>query len=403
MRDLLKFSDLPEYAFPRLRILLKDVSAPGHEVPLHIGEPTHNFPSFIKEKILENFNGFNSYPPNDGTPGLLSGIANWLSSRYKIPVPDFEKNIISLNGTREGLFNATISLSPSSKNGQIPAILLPNPFYQCYMVAAKAVGAEPIFVPAINETGFLPDFSQLPKAILDRTTICYICSPSNPQGAVATEKYWKNLFYLAETHDFKILADECYSEIYHKEKPIGAIECLNKFNMDPERLVIFNSLSKRSNLPGLRSGFAASGEKVIAELKKLRAYSGAPCPSPLQFAAEAAWRDENHVEDNRRQYSEKLNLADQIFQKTKNYKSPEAGFFLWLQVDDGEIATVELWKKFGVKVLPGVYLSNENYKTFDSLNPGKQFIRIALVRPTDELISGLNAISQYLNERKNKG
>ena len=220
---------------------------------------------------------------------------------------------------------------------------------------------------------------------------------------MATAKYWEDLFYLAETYDFKILADECYSEIYRKKKPIGAIECLNKFNVDPERLVIFNSLSKRSNLPGLRSGFAASGEKVITELKKLRAYSGAPCPSPLQFAAEAAWRDEKHVEYNRRQYNEKVNLANKIFQKTKNYKTPEAGFFLWLPVDDGEMAATELWKRFGVKVLPGAYLSNENYKTFKSPNPGKKFIRIALVRPIDELISGLSAISQYLNEIKDKG
>ena len=397
MQDLLRFSDLPDYAFPRLRTLLENIDAPVSQVPLHIGEPTHSFPNFIKEKILENFSGFNSYPPNDGTPALLSSISAWISKRYNIPNLDFEKNIISLNGTREGLFNATIALSPSLKNGKPPAILLPNPFYQCYMVAATAVGAEPVFVPAINENGFLPDYSSLPKEILERTTICYICSPSNPQGSIADETYWKSLFSMAENYNFKILADECYSEIYRNKKPIGAIESATKFNLNPERLIIFNSLSKRSNLPGLRSGFAASGEKTITELKKLKAYSGAPCPTPLQFAAEAAWRDEKHVENNRCQYNDKLKLADRILKNFPGYKSPEAGFFLWLPVENGEIAATSLWKNFGIKVLPGAYLSSENHKTFGGKNPGEKFIRVALVRTTKEIEFGLNSIAQYLN------
>tara|TARA_A100001011_G_C14237621_1_gene811772 strand:- start:214 stop:1308 length:1095 start_codon:yes stop_codon:yes gene_type:complete len=363
---------------------------------MHIGEPTHRFPNFIRQQILENLNEFNSYPPNDGTPSLLSEISRWISRRYNTPRLDSEKNIISLNGTREGLFNAAIALSPQSKNGKTPTILLPNPFYQCYMVAAKAVSANPIFVPATNENGFLPDFSQLPKEILDQTTLCYICSPSNPQGAIANEKYWKKLFEMAENHNFKILADECYSEIYREKKPPGAIESLYKFGVNPERLIIFNSLSKRSNLPGLRSGFAAGGEKTIAELKKLKSYSGAPCPVPLQFAAESAWKDEKHVENNRVLYKEKLNLADKILKNSRGYQSPEAGFFLWLKVSDGITATTELWKKFGVKVLPGAYLSNKNYKIFEKENPGQNFIRVALVRPIHELEFGLKAISKYL-------
>ena len=396
MEELFRFSNLPPYAFPRLSALLQDIEAPDKAILMHIGEPTHKFPSFIKETILEHFVKFNSYPLNDGTPGLLTGIVSWISKRYNIQELDYKKNIISLNGTREGLFNSTIALSPYSKNNKKPAILLPNPFYQCYMVAAKAVGAEPIFVPAIKETNFLPDFSQLPKEVLERTTICFICSPSNPQGALATDKYWLNLFSLAENYDFKIFADECYSEIYRDRKPIGAIESLFKHSMDPERLIIFNSLSKRSNLPGLRSGFAAGGEKTIAELKKLKAYSGAPCPTPLQFAAEAAWRDEKHVQNNRNQYLEKLNLADKIFKEVNGYLSPQAGFFLWLEVDNCEIATIELWRKFGVKVLPGSYLSNQNYKTFQTNNPGEKFVRVALVQSKNDLQIGLKAISQYL-------
>ena len=398
MQDLLRFSDLPDYAFPRLRTLLENVKLSGTELPMHIGEPTHNFPDFVMEKIIENSVGFNSYPLNDGTPGLLSGITNWISKRYKIPELDYKTNVISLNGTREGLFNAAIALSPLTKNNKTPAILLPNPFYQCYMVAAKAAGAEPIFVPAVSNTNFLPDFEKLTPEVLNRVTLCYICSPSNPQGAIASQKYWKNLLNMAENYDFKILADECYSEIYRKDKPPGAMESVFKFGENPERLVIFNSLSKRSNLPGLRSGFAAGGKSTIATLKKLRSYGGSPCPTPLQYVAEAAWRDETHVINNRALYKEKLNLADSIFKHHHGYNSPEAGFFLWIAVKDGEEAAVNLWRDFGVKVLPGSYLSNENYKTLVGQNPGKNYIRVALVRPIQEIEIGLKAISQYLTQ-----
>ena len=308
-------------------------------------------------------------------------------------------NVISLNGTREGLFNAAIALNPITKSDKTPAVLLPNPFYQCYMVAAKAAGAEPIFVPALSSTGFLPDFTQLSSDVLNRVTLCYICSPSNPQGAVASSDYWKNLLSMAESYDFKILADECYSEIYRYEKPPGAIESLFKFGANPERLIIFNSLSKRSNLPGLRSGFAAGGKDTITLLKKLRSYSGSPCPTPLQFVAEAAWRDEKHVVNNRALYKEKLNLADIILKDNHGYNSPEAGFFLWIKVKDGESAAVDLWRDYGVKVLPGSYLSNENYKIFSGENPGKKYIRVALVGPTHELEIGLKAISQYLTKK----
>ena len=310
---------------------------------------------------------------------------------------DFQKNIVVLNGTREGLFNAAIALSPERKKGLKPAILIPNPFYQCYMVAAKAAGGEPIFVPASIDNGFLPDFKALPNKILNRTTLCYICSPSNPQGAIASEKYWSELFSLAETFNFIILADECYSEIYRNEVPSGALENLKKFGGDPERLVIFNSLSKRSNLPGLRCGFAAGGEKAITEIKKLKSYSGSPCPAPLQHAAEAAWKDETHVDQNRLLYAEKLNLADNILKDICGYKSPQAGFFLWIPVQKDEKTAVDLWKNFGVKVLPGSYLSNKNHFTFDNSCTDQNYIRVALVRSHAEIESGLNAIAKYLS------
>ena len=201
---------------------------------------------------------------------------------------------------------------------------------------------------------------------------------------------------MAEKFDFKILADECYSEIYREKQPSGALENLHEFNANPERLVIFNSLSKRSNLPGLRSGFAAGGKNTIAELKKLKAYCGAPCPTPLQHAAAAAWNDEAHVEYNRKQYSRKLEIADKLFQNLPDYYSPKAGFFLWLPVDNDEKTTIDLWEKFGVKVLHGSYLSQENHISFNSQNPGIGYIRIALVRSEDEIKYGLSKIADYL-------
>ncbi len=274
-----RFSDLPEYAFPRLRRLLAGVPAGGPEFAMTIGEPKHPLPDLVPRVIAEYAREFALYPPNEGTPDLRTAIAAWLGRRYGLAVdPDTE--IVPLNGTREGLFNAAIALSPETKAGARPAVLMPNPFYQAYGAAALAVGAEPVPVPATAETGFLPDFAALPAALLDRVTLCYLCSPSNPQGAVAETAYWRALIALAERHDFRILADECYGEIYRDSPPPGALETAAAEGADPERVVIFHSLSKRSNAPGLRSGFAAGGPRSIAALRQLRAYGGAPVPLP---------------------------------------------------------------------------------------------------------------------------
>ena len=397
MQNLNKFSELPEYAFPRLRALLDGVKGGDVETAMHIGEPKHPFPDFVTNQIIKHANSFNSYPSNDGVPYLLCAIAEWIRKRYDVDSVDPESQIISLNGTREGLFNAAIALGHKSKNGSVPAVLIPNPFYQCYMVAAKAIGAEPIFTPADSTNGYLPDFQNLPKSVLSRTALCYVCSPSNPQGAIADESYWTRLLDLAETYDFYILSDECYSEIYRDKKPPGSIQFLKKKSSDPERLLVFNSLSKRSNLPGLRSGFAVGGRNVIASLKKLKSYSGAPSPTAVQFAAAEAWRDEAHVEQNRELYRKKVNIADQILGETKGYRAPEAGFFIWLPVNNDEKTAKALWNKFGIKVLPGSYLSQENYHTFTKRNPGRDYIRIALVATESQITKGLKSISAYLN------
>lgn len=386
-----RFSNLPEYAFPRLRTLLNGVEPGGDPILMTIGEPRHAFPAWIDKVLADSIQGFAKYPENDGSLALRRAQADWLGQRYGVDV-DPATQVLVLNGTREGLYNACMALCPEQKNGQQPVVLTPNPFYQVYAVAALSVGAEPVYLPATAATGDLPDFHAVDPAILDRTAIAYICSPANPQGAVASEAYWEALITLAEKHDFKIFADECYSEIYRDDAPTGALQVAQKMGADPERVLIFHSLSKRSNLPGLRSGFCASGPQNIARLKQLRAYSGAPLPQPLQAVAEAVWRDEDHVVESRALYQEKYAIADEIFGDVQGYKGPEAGFFLWLPVQDAEQATVKLWQETGVKVLPGSYLARE----VDGVTPGHDKIRVAMVAEKEEMRRGLMLIRKTL-------
>ena len=379
-----RFSNLPEYAFPRLRKLL-DAHAPGGPViAMTIGEPTHPQPAFVAEVITAHLAGFGKYPPNDGSDTLLAAIAGWIGRRYGVTM-DPASQIMALNGTREGLFNAALALCPEQKNGQRPVVLMPNPFYQVYAVAALAVGAEPIYVPATAQTGFLPDYQSLAPDILNRVAIAYLCSPANPQGAVASPAYWQGLLALAEKHDFRIFADECYAEIYRDAPPVGALQMAHQAGADPERVFSFQSLSKRSNLPGLRSGFVAGGPASIARIKQLRSYAGAPLPLPLQMVAERAWGDEAHVIASRALYQAKFRMAAEIFADTPGFANPEGGFFLWLPVADGEQAALTAWRDTGVRVLPGAYLGRE----VNGVNPGRGYIRVALVAPIEELQRGL--------------
>jgi len=386
-----RFSNLPAYAFPRLRALLDHLEPGGPVVHMTIGEPKHAFPGWVTAEIVANAEGFNVYPPNDGAPELQAAIANWIDRRYGVKV-DASTQVMALNGTREGLYNAAMALCPEQKNGQQPLILTPNPFYQVYAVAAKSVGAEARFVPATEASGHLPDFTSLYEEELDRVAIAYICSPANPQGAVADRAYWKTLIALAEKHDFQIFADECYSEIYRDTPPPGALEVAKEVSADPERVLIFHSLSKRSNLPGLRSGFVAGGPESLRRIKQLRAYSGAPLPLPLQKAAIKVWNDETHVVENRRLYAEKFDVADEIFVDVPGYKSPSAGFFLWIPVEDGEAAAIKAWTETGIRVLPGAYLSRD----VNGENPGKGYIRVALLAPKNEVADALTKLRNCL-------
>ena len=379
-----RFSNLPAYAFPRLRALLDHHQPGGEVVHMTIGEPRHAFPAFVPDIIAENAAGFNSYPTNDGTPDLLKAITGWVARRYGVTL-DAATQVMTLNGTREGLYNAAMALVPEKVRGDTPLILLPNPFYQVYMVAAISVNARPVLVPATRATGYLPDYTGLPTDMLNRVAAAYVCSPSNPQGAVASHDYLRELIGLAEQFDFQIFADECYSEIWRSNAPPGALQVAAEMGADPERVVVFHSLSKRSNLPGLRSGFVAGGPESIRRMKQLRAYAGAPLPGPLQAAAAAVWRDEAHVEENRRLYQEKFTAADEIFSGVQGYQGPEGGFFLWLPVEDGEAAALKSWTETGVRVLPGAYLARD----VDGTNPGQGYIRAAMVAPKEEMQRGL--------------
>jgi len=385
-----RFSDLPEYAFPRLRALLDHHAPGGAPLAMTIGEPKHAFPTWLPEVLAQNVGGFGVYPANDGTPELLDAISGWIGRRYGVEVP--ASRLMALNGTREGLFNTLVALCPETVGGKRPVVLMPNPFYQVYAVAALAVGAEPVYVPATAATGFLPDYRALGADVLDRVAVAYICSPANPQGAVASRAYLADLLALAEQHDFKVFCDECYSEIWRTAPPSGLLEVAAEVGADPERVVVFNSLSKRSNVPGLRSGFVAAGPAAMARIRQLRAYSGAPLPLPLQRVAERLWSDEAHVAENLGLYQAKFRDAAAVFAGHQGITLPDGGFFLWLPVEDGEAAALRLWRETGVRVLPGAYLARDTVQG----NPGQGYIRVALVAPADETRRGLTALRDCL-------
>ncbi|MBY0134697.1 aminotransferase class I/II-fold pyridoxal phosphate-dependent enzyme [Paracoccus yeei] len=388
-----RFSNLPEYAFPRLRTLLSGLSPAADPVVMTIGEPRHAVPEFTARIMADSIAEFGKYPPNEGTPDLLAAISGWILRRHGIEVEP--ARITALNGTREGLFNAALALCPETKAGQRPAILIPNPFYQVYAVAAAAVGAEPVFVPATEATGFLPRYGDLDPAVLDRVAIAYLCSPANPQGSVADDAYLEDLIALADRHDFLVFSDECYSEIWRDAPPPGALAVATRMGL-ADRVVMFNSLSKRSNLPGLRSGFAAGGPAQIGQLRRLRSYSGAPLPLPVQRVSAAAWNDEAHVEENRALYHAKYAVADRVLGNVPGYRPPQGGFFLWLRVPEsvgtGEDAAKTLWTQAGIQVLPGAYLARDT----DQGNPGQNYIRVALVDPAGPTEAALNRLKTCL-------
>lgn len=392
-----RFDRLPPYPFPRLRALLGATKPGDSPIDMSLGEPRHPFPAFVTEVLAKTAEGYGRYPPMEGTAELREAIAAWLTRRYRLPADavDPTRHVLALNGTREGLFGAALAVVPEKKAGARPAVLIPNPFYQCYAGAALAAGAEPVFVPAVRARSFLPDFAGLPADLLARTAALYLCSPANPQGMAASLEHWRALVRLARTHDFVILADECYAEIYDKTPPPGALEAAvteGSFS----NVLAFHSLSKRSNLPGLRSGFCAGDEDLISRFLALRQYGGAANPLPAQAAATACWRDETHVEENRARYRRKFDIAEHILNDRAGFYRPDGGFYLWLDVGDGEAFAKTLWSREGVRVLPGRYLGHDAVAGEKGSNPGTPYVRIALVGDEAETEAALLRIVRCL-------
>ncbi len=391
---------LPENAFPRLAALIAGIQPGGGNIApilMSLGEPQHPIPGFIGEILNARLAEYGKYPPIQGSDAFRAAVAGWLNRRYALtrhPV-GAEGQILPLNGTREGLFSVAFVVTPPQKNGHRPAVIMPNPFYQCYAGAALAAGAEPVYLDAPRANGFLPDLGALGPELLSRTSLFYLCSPANPQGSVADMAYLKQLIQLARTHDFVLALDECYAEIYNQSPPPGGLQAASELAADDAadpfaNVLVFHSLSKRSNLPGLRSGFVAGDARVIARFRNFRAYIGPTNPLPADAAATAAWSDEAHVRANRALYAQKFDAADEILAGRFGYTRPAGGFFLWLDVGDGEAAALKLWREAGVKVLPGKYLARGT--------AGDPYIRVALVGPLDETIEGLRRIRRTLTE-----
>jgi N-succinyldiaminopimelate aminotransferase len=369
--------------FVRLRELLADTQPGQSPISLAVGEPQHPIPPFVGSVIAAHVGEFGRYPMNRGLDEFAEAVARWLDRRYRLPRRvDAASEVLVLNGTREGLFLAGIAArnyvtSRAGKAGQKPAVLIPNPFYAAYAAGAIAAECGPVYLPATATTGFLPDLGALSEDLLARTSAFYLASPSNPQGAVADRAYLEKLTALARRFGFLILSDECYCEIYSERAPPGMLEAAGA---DFQNVVVFHSLSKRSSLPGLRVGFAAGDRKFLASFLELRNVAAPQVPTPLQHVAIAAYNDETHVEDNRRLYREKFDLADQIIGDRYNYRRPAGGFFLWLDVSaqgGSEAVTQRLWRDAGLRVVPGRYLAREQA---DGSNPGADYIRVAMVQ-----------------------
>jgi aspartate/methionine/tyrosine aminotransferase len=391
-----RLEGLRDYPFQRLATLV-GTEPPRINLPLldlSVGEPRRPPPPMVAEIVQAKRDTWNRYPGINGTVEFRAACANWLNRRYSLPdgMIDAEAMITPCAGTREGLYMAaTVAVSPR-EDGLRPLALMPNPFYQVYVGASVLAGAEPLFMATSKETGFLPDLDALDPATLDRTALCYLCSPANPQGAVASLDYWKRALELARRHDFLLVADECYAEIYSTDAaPRGALEAAAALGGSLDNLLVFHTLSKRSSVPGLRSGFSVGSPHATMLLRRLRTYGCAGTPLATLEAATALWNDEEHVVETRAEYREKFDIAEKLLAGRFGFYRPQGGFYLWLDVGDGEEATRRLWLEAGVKVLPGAYLTRHDAK---GPNPNQGYIRLALV---DDAEKTKDALTRFLN------
>jgi aspartate/methionine/tyrosine aminotransferase len=388
---------LEEYPFARLNRLLSDVAPRANEAPIvmSVGEPQHEPPAFLKQAIADNAHLWNRYPAMAGTPAFRGAAAAWLARRYRLPegMIEADRHVLALSGTKEGLYLFASLAIPGEKAGRRPVTLLPNPYYLVYSGAGHMAGAETVALDATRETGFLPDLDAIPEATLARTALFYLCSPANPQGVCADLAYLKRLIGLARRHDFVLAIDECYSEIYDRVPPAGGIEACAALGGDMRNVVVFHSLSKRSNAAGLRVGFAAGDADLLARFGKLRSFGGTQVPLPLQEGAVALYRDEAHVEANRALYRRKFEICAEILKDRFGFYRPAGGFFLWLDVGEGEAAALKLWREAAVRALPGPYIGRPNAA---GINPGQRYIRLAIVHDDDTVAAGMRRLVQVL-------
>ncbi|MBA53752.1 MAG: succinyldiaminopimelate transaminase [Pseudomonadales bacterium] len=389
---------LQPYPFEKLAQLFQGVKHPGKlpHIALSIGEPKHASPDFVKQSIIDNIDKLSVYPTTKGLPELRNSIATWCCNRFDLGeeglCPDTQ--VLPVNGTREALFAFTQVVADRTHIDGL--VVSPNPFYQIYEGAAYLAGVTPHFLPCLPENNFIPDYDAVPEFVWRRCQLLFLCSPGNPTGAVTNEATLRKLIELADEHDFVIASDECYSEIYFDEAkpPLGLLQaCKNMGRTDFKRCVVFHSLSKRSNLPGLRSGFVAGDADILADFLKYRTYHGCAMPVQHQLASIAAWSDEEHVKENRRIYQQKFSAVLNILDGVVDVQCPDASFYLWPQtpVADTDFAR-DLFEQQHVTVLPGRYLS----RTVDNINPGEYRVRMALVAPLAQCIEAAERIKHFV-------
>ena len=384
---------LQPYPFQKLAALFREVQPnPDYRaISLSIGEPKHATPRFIRDALTANLDGLANYPTTAGSDAFRSAITDWLAARYGIPALEAKTQVLPVNGSREALFAFAQTVVDRTKTN--PVVVCPNPFYQIYEGAAFLAGATPHFLNTFPEQNYALNLAQLSEEIWQRTQLIYVCSPGNPTGRVMPLAEWKTLFELSDRHGFVIASDECYSEIYFSEKPLGALQAAHRLGRgDYKNLVVFSSLSKRSNVPGMRSGFVAGDARIIERFALYRTYHGSAMNSAIQAASIAAWSDEAHVAENRRMYAEKFAKVVDILKPVLPVEMPDAGFYLWIRTPIADTAFAQaLYRDYNVTVLPGSYLA----RTAQGVNPGENFVRLALVASTEETVEAAQRIAEF--------
>lgn len=389
-------NQLQPYPFQKLRQLLEGVTrnAALSPIDLQIGEPKHKAPNFIRQAMVDHLAGLSTYPTTLGTQSLRNNIAVWIKRRFNLPGINPDTEIIPVNGSREGLFS--FAQAVVDRGASHPVVVCPNPFYQIYEGAALLAGAIPYFINTLPDNHFKLDFSQLTDDVWSRTQLIYVCSPNNPTGSVMKLDEWRELFALSDRYGFVVASDECYSEIYFAEKnsPLGALDAAQQLGrIGFPRLVVFNSLSKRSNVPGLRSGFVAGDARLLEKFLLYRTYHGCAMNPVAQAASAAAWDDEIHVMENRRLYAQKFSDSMRLLSDTMAVQMPDAGFYLWLKTPVGDTEfTKQLYQDYNVTVLPGSYLARDA----QGMNPGKDYVRIALVASPQECSEAMSRIKNLV-------